>query len=173
MPLTPEQIAEIAEPFTWYDADCERYDIVGFARAIESALSATAAPPASWDQYALEQAQWLWNLPEMPKPQLIAALQCALIEAMRFAAPPAAAQQPDEAGREAEALQRIANRVCGEIPEGWELNLCMENGAGDIELIDPEGDSIDIDSPDSSLADKIDIALALALRAQQQGGGNG
>jgi hypothetical protein len=52
------------------------------------------AVPASWDEYALQEARRLWNLPEMPKPQLVATLQCALIEAMQFAAPPASEAQP-------------------------------------------------------------------------------
>ena len=48
----------------------------------------TAAPPGSWDEYAMREAQRLWNLPAMPKPQLVASLHCALIDAMRFAASP-------------------------------------------------------------------------------------
>lgn len=36
--LTDEQIRELSEPFTWYDGDCERYDISALARAIEQAV---------------------------------------------------------------------------------------------------------------------------------------
>lgn len=46
----------------------------------------TAAPPGSWDEYAMHEADRLWSLPAMPKAQLVASLHCALIDAMKFAA---------------------------------------------------------------------------------------
>jgi hypothetical protein len=49
---------------------------------------APATPPGHWDEYAMREARRLWNLPAMPKGQLVASLHCALIDAMRFAASP-------------------------------------------------------------------------------------
>lgn len=46
----------------------------------------TAAPPGSWDEYAMHEAERLWSLPAMPKAQLLACVHCALIDAMKFAA---------------------------------------------------------------------------------------
>ena len=34
-PLTLEQMQELVEEFTWFDSEHERYDIQGFARAVE------------------------------------------------------------------------------------------------------------------------------------------
>jgi len=36
-PLTDEEIVEIGTQCQWYDGDCERFDSIGFARAIEAA----------------------------------------------------------------------------------------------------------------------------------------
>jgi len=37
-PLTDEEIVEIGTQCQWYDGDCERFDSIGFARAIEAKL---------------------------------------------------------------------------------------------------------------------------------------
>jgi hypothetical protein len=36
-PLTDEEVIDIGTQFQWYDGDCERFDSIGFARAIEAA----------------------------------------------------------------------------------------------------------------------------------------
>lgn len=77
-------------------------------------------------------------------------------------------QQLEQA--QAESVQAAANKVCGELPEGWVINLCMENGAAWVEAIKPSGYTIDIDRGDLSLVEQIDEALRLADEAERAGG---
>lgn len=64
-------------------------------------------------------------------------------------------------------LYEAVERACGELPEGWSIQLCMENGAGWIELYDDCGVHCD-DFPtnnerlDYTLNDAIDAAIAAA-----------
>jgi hypothetical protein len=76
-------------------------------------------------------------------------------------------QQLEQA--QAESVQAAANKVCGELPECWVINLCMENGAAWVEAIKPSGYTIDIDRGDLSLVEQIDEALRLADEAGQEG----
>jgi hypothetical protein len=69
-----------------------------------------------------------------------------------------------------ESVQAVANKVCGELPEGWVINLCMENGAAWVEAIKPSGYTIDIDRGDLSLAEQVGEALRLADEAERAGG---
>ena len=71
---------------------------------------------------------------------------------------------------EPESVQAVANKVCGELPEGWIINLCMENGAAWVEAIKPSGYTIDIDRGDLSLAEQVGEALRLADEAERAGG---
>ena len=36
-------------------------------------------------------------------------------------------------------LYEAAERACGELPDGWQISICMENGAGWVELYDDCG----------------------------------
>lgn len=63
---------------------------------------------------------------------------------------------------DAESVQAVANKVCGELPEGWVISLCMENGAAWVEAIKPSGYTIDIDRGDMSMVEQIDEALRVA-----------
>lgn len=74
---------------------------------------------------------------------------------------------------EEESLQAIANKVCGELPGGWVINLCMENGAAWVEAIKPSGYTIDIDRADLSLVEQIGEAMRLADEAERAGGEHG
>jgi len=65
------------------------------------------------------------------------------------------------------SLQAIANKVCGELPEGWVINLCMENGAAWVEAIKPSGYTIDIDRADLTMAEQVIEALKQAAGAEQ------
>lgn len=63
----------------------------------------------------------------------------------------------------------VVNEVCGELPLGWELRLCMERGAAWVELVNPEGDAVDLpDAADLSIEEQIREALGVA---QEQAGG--
>lgn len=61
-----------------------------------------------------------------------------------------------------DSLQKAA----GELPLGWLIELCVERGAGWVELYDADGDRHELeDMPDASLAEEVDAALIEALRA--------
>jgi len=47
--------------------------------------AALPTPPAAWDEYAMREAQRLWNLPPMPRTQMVACVHVTLVDAMRFA----------------------------------------------------------------------------------------
>lgn len=54
-------------------------------------------------------------------------------------------------------------RACGELPEGWEIEILLENGAGCVYLIDPKGERTDFDNADKfdwTIHDAIEAALA-------------
>jgi hypothetical protein len=36
-------------------------------------------------------------------------------------------------------LYEAVERACGELPDGWQISICMENGAGWVELYDDCG----------------------------------
>jgi len=70
---------------------------------------------------------------------------------------------------EAESLQAVANKVCGELPEGWVINLCMENGAAWVEAIKPSGYTIEIDGADLTLENQVMEALNQASELEAGG----
>lgn len=42
-----------------------------------------------------------------------------------------------------EAVNSLGNSVCKDLPEGWQVLLCMERGAGWVDLLNPNGDLMD------------------------------
>lgn len=57
----------------------------------------------------------------------------------------------------------VVNEVCGQLPLGWELQLCMERGAAWVELVNPEGDRVELpDAADQSIEAQIREALGMA-----------
>jgi hypothetical protein len=61
-----------------------------------------------------------------------------------------------------ESLQNAA----GQLPEGWIVELCVERGAGWVDLYDPDGDRHELkEMPDASLAEEVDAAVEEAQRA--------
>jgi hypothetical protein len=60
-------------------------------------------------------------------------------------------------------IQTVANKVCGQVPEGWEVQLCMERGAAWVTLRNPDGDFEPLpDAADKSIEEQINDALAAA-----------
>ncbi|AOJ09641.1 hypothetical protein WS71_20225 [Burkholderia mayonis] len=57
-------------------------------------------------------------------------------------------------------------RACAELPEGWEINVCMERDAGGIDIYDPAGQKLDFDSD----ADHFDWRIHEAIDAARSGG---
>ncbi|ANF25999.1 hypothetical protein [Stutzerimonas stutzeri] len=61
-----------------------------------------------------------------------------------------------------EAIQRAA----GELPNGWEIRLCVERDAGWVELYDPDGNDIEDFATD---AERLDYTVIDALEHALQG----
>jgi hypothetical protein len=60
-------------------------------------------------------------------------------------------------------LLAMANKVCGQLPEGWEVQLCMERGAAWVALRDTNGDFHPLpDAADKSIEEQINDAIAAA-----------
>ena len=60
-------------------------------------------------------------------------------------------------------VQAMANRVCKHLPEGWQLDLCMERGAAWVQLSNPDGDGVSLpDAADKSLEEQINDAICAA-----------
>lgn len=63
---------------------------------------------------------------------------------------------------EAELYQQI-QIAAGSLPSGWEISLRVENGYGGVDLIDPYGTVVDLDSVDESLGESVASAVAFAM----------
>ncbi len=63
-------------------------------------------------------------------------------------------------------------RACGELPVGWEVRVCLENGSGTVELCSPDGFSeyMDVDD-DDRLTAEVNAAVDAAIAAQRKEGG--
>jgi hypothetical protein len=62
-------------------------------------------------------------------------------------------------------------RACGELPDGWEVRVCLENGSGTVELCSPDGFSeyMDVDD-DDRLTAEVNAAVDAAIAAQRKEG---
>lgn len=67
-------------------------------------------------------------------------------------------------------LYEAVERACGELPAGWSIQLCMENGAGWIELYDSEGNQVD-DFPTDN--ERLDYTLIDALDYAKEANNSG
>lgn len=57
-------------------------------------------------------------------------------------------------------LYDLINEACGKLPEGWYLNIVMENGCASLEAIDPLGEWVQLpDSTDRTLAQQVKDAI--------------
>lgn len=65
--------------------------------------------------------------------------------------------------KDADLYQQI-QIAAGSLPDGWEISLRIENGFGGVDLIDPYGTVIDLDSVDESLSESISSAVTYAVR---------
>ena len=66
--------------------------------------------------------------------------------------------------RKQAALEVAVQRAAGELPDGWEICICIEKDGGGVELFDSEGDEVEYPANHERLAydvnDAIDHALA-------------
>lgn len=64
-------------------------------------------------------------------------------------------------------FQDLANRVARHLPTGWKLHLRMERGSAWVVLLDPEEQSVELESStDRSLELQINDALQVAIERQ-------
>jgi hypothetical protein len=85
-------------------------------------------------------------------------------------APPAQTPLTDDARSHWNPIYNTdpVQRACGELPEGWEIEITLEQGAGCVYLIDPTGERTDIDSADKfdwTIHEAIDAALTTSQSA--------
>lgn len=60
-------------------------------------------------------------------------------------------------------LQDVANLLARFLPEGWEVQMCIERGAGWVTLSNPNGDYVPLpDAGDKSLMQQLNDALSVA-----------
>lgn len=70
--------------------------------------------------------------------------------------------------------QAIA-RASHELPDGWELRVCIQNGSASLELYDPDGGTCEPVLDEEGLGEEIQVAVATAIRLEsgetdEQGG---
>ena len=56
----------------------------------------------------------------------------------------------------------VINKICGQLPDGFMINLCMENGAAWVELITPSSITKDIDGGGQTIIEQLNDALCIA-----------
>lgn len=59
-------------------------------------------------------------------------------------------------------MEETINKICGQLPEGFIVNIGMENGAAWVELITPEGLIRDIDGGGQTITEQLNEALCMA-----------
>ena len=61
-------------------------------------------------------------------------------------------------------MGEIINKICGHLPEGWEIQLCMENGAAWVRVFEQKGggEDICIEGGGQSLEEQLNEALCIA-----------
>jgi hypothetical protein len=67
-----------------------------------------------------------------------------------------------------EAMQRAA----AELPDDWQLRVCLERGAGWIDLYGPDGEQVKEyeDDPDARMTQRIGDAIEFACRVEKERG---
>ena len=62
-------------------------------------------------------------------------------------------------------MNEIIDKICGRLPEGWEIQLCMENGAAWVKLFSQNGkggEDMFIDGGGQTLEEQLNEALCIA-----------
>ena len=72
------------------------------------------------------------------------------------------ATQAEAVLAEAQRYWIDTNVPCGELPEGWQLDIRLERGAGSVVLFDPEGHEMPFDFGDLTLKEQVGEAVARA-----------
>jgi len=70
---------------------------------------------------------------------------------------------------EIDLMQAIDDAAC-DLPDGYSINLGVENGAAWVSLKRPDGQTEDIDSADMTLSEQVKQAAAIATEEAEKGG---
>ena len=65
-------------------------------------------------------------------------------------------------------LEAAVQKACGELPDGWTIELHMEKGAGYVSLFGPDDKEIELDLSDSDLSEQIQEALMVAIETAKE-----
>ena len=79
------------------------------------------------------------------------------------------AEAPADVARDA-ALYCAVQRVCAELPEGWEIRIELERSAGTVSLVNPDGEYVDYPSDHEYMASDINDAIDAAIEREILGG---
>ncbi len=63
-------------------------------------------------------------------------------------------------------LNDAVEEACGELPDGWQVIINMERGAGWVDLFDPDGDCIEVHEDETSVANLVREAVRRAKGVQ-------
>jgi hypothetical protein len=61
-------------------------------------------------------------------------------------------------------------RACAELPEGWNIEIGLERGAGWVDLRGPDGEKIDLENDVDCFDWSIHAAIDAAVATNQRGG---
>lgn len=105
-------------------------------------------------------------------PSRVAEIATAAIAAMHPAPAAGDAQGSAHHSRDHEhrAIGLALNRACAELPEGWQIQIEVEKGAGTVTVLDPEYCPTDVNGGEA-FSDTINEAIDTAVAAQQGKGG--
>ena len=91
--------------------------------------------------------------------------------AMRAAPAPAAQGDAlDQGVREELSIGKAINRAARDLPEGWEIRIDLERGAGVVHLTDPDGNET-MSEGGELFSDQINAAIDAARGAQGESNG--
>lgn len=79
-------------------------------------------------------------------------------EKMRKIAVPQLSEFDEECLKTGQQMQRAA----GELPDGYEVVISLENGAGTVHLLDEFGDQVELDDDHDGIASEIEEAIETA-----------
>jgi hypothetical protein len=80
--------------------------------------------------------------------------------------------RPRQRGGEGRAMTfaELADKVCGEIPMGWEVVIRLSRECGYVELEDPDGEDVDVSG--DGIEESVFAALRRAIRCETEGEGD-
>lgn len=76
-----------------------------------------------------------------------------------------AAERAREEATEDAATERALQRAAEKLPDGWEISVVVENGAGWVTLHDPEGELVEFEDSDRTIAQQVTEATDTAIAA--------